>query len=233
MSTTLRAETRDNLTKSEVKAKRREGKVPAVVYGKKLAPTPLLIDQKELLALLRSNPHAVVDLDIEGGDKEPAMVTDVQRDSLTRELLHVDFHQINMDEPVRTTIALDFVGEPIGVKEGGMMQTILHEVEIRCLPQNIPAALHVDVSELKLGDTLLVSSIQPPAGIEIKTDPDQTVVTVLAPQKAATEEVADKESAGETVEAAATSAERRDGLSGRRLHAVCWIGRGSPAAQSG
>jgi large subunit ribosomal protein L25 len=197
MTKTLKAESRDSLSKSEVKAKRREGKIPAVVYGKKIHATALLIDQKELMALLRSNRHAIVDIEVPGGGTQQAILSDVQRDKVTRELLHVDFHQINMDEPVKTTVPLEFVGEAIGVKEGGMLQVVLHELEIRCLPNDIPTALQVDVAKLTLGDSILVSGLQVKAGIEVKTDPEQPVVTVLAPQKAASEEVVDKESAGE------------------------------------
>jgi large subunit ribosomal protein L25 len=207
MAITLKAEFRENLTKSEIKTKRREGKVPAIMYGKKVAAKPLLIDRKELMELLRSNRHAVVNLELAGSGTQPVMVSDVQYDKVTRELLHVDFHQIDMDEPVRTTVALEFVGEPVGVKEGGMLQAILHEIDIRGLPQHIPAALQIDVSGLKLGETFVVGSIQAPAGIEIKTDPEQPVVTVLAPQKAADEEVVDKESAGGVAAAAPTDAD--------------------------
>jgi large subunit ribosomal protein L25 len=207
MAITLKAESREARTKSEVKTIRREGKVPAVLYGKKVASTPLLVDRKELMALLRSNRHAIVNLEVPGSGTQQAMVSDVQYDKVTRELLHVDFHQINMDEPVRTTLALEFVGEPVGVKEGGMLQVILHEIEIRSLPQHIPAALQVDVSGLKLGETFVVGSIRAPAGIEIKTDPDQPVVTVLAPQKAADEDVVDKESAGGVAAEAPTAAD--------------------------
>lgn len=207
MTVNLKAEARQSLTKSEVNMKRREGKVPAVVYGKKIAPTPLLIDQKELMALIKANRHAVVEMEVPGSGNLSVMLSDVQRDKMTRELLHVDFHQINMDEPVKTTVGLDFAGEAKGVREGGMMQVILHEVEIRCLPQQIPTSLEIDISGMELGDTLLVSSIQAPAGIEIKTDHDQPIVTILAPQKAP-EEVKDEESAGGVQAEAPTTAEK-------------------------
>ncbi|MFC0216128.1 50S ribosomal protein L25 [Paenibacillus chartarius] len=209
MTISLKAEARDGLTKAEVKFLRREGKIPAVVYGKKVGSTSLLIDQKDLNQLLRSNRHAIVELDVPGSGTQPVMLSDVQRDKVTRELLHVDFHQINMDEPVRATVPLEFVGEAAGVKEGGMLQTILHELEVRCLPRDLPATLQIDVSELQLGESFLVSSIQLPAGLELKAEPDQPVVTVLAPQKAGTdEEIVDKESAGEPVAGAPTEADK-------------------------
>jgi large subunit ribosomal protein L25 len=211
MTVTLKAEGRQSLTRSEVNLKRREGKVPAVVYGKKIEPTPLFIDQKELMALIKANRHAVIDMDVPGSGKQSVMLSDVHRDTMTRELLHVDFHQINMDEPVKTTVGLDFAGDAKGVREGGMLQVILHEVEIRCLPQQIPTSLEIDISGLELGDTFLVSSIQAPPGVEIKTDPELPVVTVLAPQKAADEEVKDAESAGGVKAEAPTTAEKVGG----------------------
>lgn len=191
MVATLKAESRDGMTKSEVKKLRAEGKVPAVVYGKKVGARSIFVDAKELLALLKANPNAVMEMDIPGTGKHPVMIHGIQRDKVSRDWLHVDFRQVNMDEPVCTSVPLEFVGEPTGVKEGGMMQVQLHELEIRCLPHLIPSAVHVDVSGLELGDTLLVQDIALPDGIEMKSDPEAVVVTLLAPQKGADESAAE------------------------------------------
>lgn len=183
MVATLKAEARDGLTKSEVKKLRSGGKVPAVVYGKKVGARSIFVDAKELLALLRQNQHAVMELDIPDSGKHPVMVHDVQRDKVYRNLLHVDFHQINLDEPVRTSVPLEFDGEPKGAQEGGMFQVQMHEIEIRCLPHLIPGAVHVNVAGMELGDMILVKDITLPEGIEMKSDPDDVVATLLALQK--------------------------------------------------
>lgn len=187
MATSLKAEARDGHTKSEVKQLRSKGKVPGVVYGKKIGARTVAVEAKELLALLRSNPHAVVELEVPEAGKFPVMVQQVQRDHMSHNLLHIDFHQINLDEPVHTSVALDFEGEAKGAKEGGLLQVQMHEVEIRCLPNLIPGALAVDVSGLELGDVLLAKDLKLPKGIELKSDPDDVVATLLAPQSGAEE----------------------------------------------
>ncbi|KPV59471.1 50S ribosomal protein L25 [Paenibacillus sp. A3] len=203
MATSLKAEARTGRTKSDRNRLRAEGKVPGVVYGKKVTQTPIAIDQKELLALLKTNPHAVIDLDVPQFGKQPVMINEVQRDALSRQLLHVDFHQINMDEPVQTTVRLEYIGDPEGVKVGGILQIQHHEIEIRCLPQQIPASIEVDVSGLEIGQSMLVSELKLPEGVEVKTDAHDVVATILTPQKEAEPEAeAPEGNAAETAEKA-------------------------------
>jgi len=187
MNLSLKAENRNGSTKSAVKQLRTSGKVPGIVYGKKVGTRTIAVGAKELLMLLRSNPHAIVEMDIPDAGKQPVMIHEVQRDKISRELLHIDFHQINMDEPVRTSVTLEFVGEPKGADEGGMLQIQMHEVEIRCLPALIPASIHVDVTDLDLGNTILVAALKLPEGVELKSHMEDVVATLLAPQKEAAE----------------------------------------------
>lgn len=197
MAMSLKAENRDGQTKSAVKQLRSSGKVPGVVYGKKVGAVNVAVEAKELLALLRSNPHAILEMELPGNGKQPVMIHDVQRDKISRSLLHIDFHQINMDEPVRTSVALELEGEPKGAEEGGMLQIQMHEVEIRCLPTLIPGAIRFNVSNMELGDIVLVSDLIMPEGIELKSNPDDVVATLLAPQK----EVAEPEAEAVQAEA--------------------------------
>lgn len=195
MTGSIKAEARTGTTKSALKELRAQGKIPGVVYGKKLNPgTSISIDAKELIALLRGNPRAVIEMDVPQSGKMPVMVTDVQRDKINRDLLHIDFHQINMDEKVKTLIRLEPTGDSAGEREGGMLQIQLHELEIRCLPNEIPAAITFDVTQLTFGDSLFVRDLQIPPGIEVKSDPNEMVATILAPQKEiSAEEKADAE----------------------------------------
>ncbi|MDO3681501.1 50S ribosomal protein L25 [Paenibacillus ehimensis] len=203
MATSLKAEARTGRTKGDRNRLRAEGKVPGIVYGKKVTQTPIAIDQKELLALLKTNPHAVIDMDVPQFGKQPVMINEVQRDALSRELLHVDFHQINMDEPVQTTVRLEYIGDPEGVKAGGILQIQHHEIEIRCLPQHIPASIEVDVSGLEIGQSMLVSELKLPEGVEVKTDEHDVLATILTPQKEAEpEEEAPAAQGGEAAETA-------------------------------
>jgi large subunit ribosomal protein L25 len=209
MVKTLKAEERKETTKSEIKQLRSKGKVPGVVYGKKIGSAAISIEEKELQALLRKNPHAIIEMELPDGGKQPVMMNEVQRDKINRELLHVDFHQINMDEKVKTSVSLEFVGESVGVSEGGVVQIQLHELEIRCLPQNIPSSIQVDISGLGLGENLLVSDLSVSSEIEVKSDPGELIVTILAPQKEIEDDEpsADTESAAEAKTEAAKEAE--------------------------
>jgi large subunit ribosomal protein L25 len=206
MDLTLKAESRnDSVTKSDLKKMREQGKVPAVVYGKKVASTPISVDEKQLMALLKHNPHAIVEMDIPNKGKHPVMINGIQRDSIQRSLLHIDFHQINMNEPIRTTIGLEFTGESPAQREGGVLTAVLHEVEVRCLPQDLPTSIAVDISGLELGGSFLARDLQLPPEIELKTDDNAVLATILVPQKAAeetetaVEEAKETESAGEAV----------------------------------
>jgi large subunit ribosomal protein L25 len=194
----MKAETRQGATKSERKGLRANGKIPAVLYGTKVSSTPIIVEEKELTALLRSNPHAIIEMDVPQLGKQPVMINEIQRDPLSRRVLHVDFHQINMDEPVSTTVRLEFVGEAAGVQAGGILQIQHHEIDIRCLPRDIPASIPVDVSQLEIGSSILVSGLQAPDKVDIKMDEHEVLVTVLMPQKEAvpadTEEEAEQKS---------------------------------------
>lgn len=198
MDLTLKAESRnDSITKSDLKKMREQGKVPAVVYGKKVASTPISVDEKQLMALLKQNPHAIVQMDIPNKGKHPVMINGIQRDSIQRSLLHIDFHQINMNEPIRTTVGLEFTGESPAQREGGVLTAVLHEVEVRCLPQDLPTSIAVDISGLELGGSFLAKDLQLPPNVELKTDDNAVLATILVPQKAAEETEAAVEEARE------------------------------------
>lgn len=211
MEATLKAEVRNTKTKSERKGLRAKGKIPAVVYGSKVNNMPIVIDERELSALLRTNPHAIIQMDVPEMGKQPVMINEVQRDPILRDVIHVDFRQINMDEPVTTTVRLDFVGDAVGVQMGGILQIQHHEVEIRCLPKQIPDSIEVDVSGLEIGSSLLLTDLSVPDGVELKKSvANDVVVTILAPQKeelpADTEEEAEQKAEAKA-EAAANQAQ--------------------------
>ncbi|MCK9859215.1 50S ribosomal protein L25 [Paenibacillus sp. ATY16] len=192
MSIAMTAEQRNTTMKSELRSLRASGRVPGIVYGKQLAsPASVAIQEKELLALLRSHPNAVIDLDIPGAGKQSVMIADVQREKLSRKLIHVDFQQINMNEEVTTHVRIDLVGDSQGECEGGIVQALLHELEVRCLPGSIPDSIPVDVTGLLMGSSYLVGDVQAPAGVTIMTDPSAVLVTVLVPQKDLTAEEAE------------------------------------------
>lgn len=188
MPNVLKADIRGNSTKSELRAKRNAGKIPGVVYGKKVTQTIIYVDRKDIQSILSPGSNGIVEMDIPAVGKHPVMLSEIQRDSITREYLHIDFHQINMDEPIKTSVTLEMQGESPGEREGGILSIITHEIEIRCLPQQIPASIQVDVSSLHIGESVTVGDLHISEGIEVKTDPSTLVVTILAPQKEVVEE---------------------------------------------
>ncbi|PZE19202.1 50S ribosomal protein L25 [Paenibacillus xerothermodurans] len=185
MATTMKAEERKNGTNASRRGLRESGKIPAVIYGSKIESLPIAIEERELLSVLRTNPHAIIELDVPQMGKQPVMINEVQRDTINKNVIHVDFHQIDMDEPVSAAVRLEYVGDPAGVKAGGVLQIQHHEVEVRCLPKNMPAAIEVDISHLEVGMNILVSELKVPDGVEVRTDENDVLATVLAPTKAA------------------------------------------------
>ncbi|MGN7457933.1 50S ribosomal protein L25 [Paenibacillus pasadenensis] len=205
MAITMQAEARSNASKGSLRKLRQEGRVPAVVYGKKLESSSVIsLEEKAVLHLLRSQPNAIIELSIPEAGKQPVMITDVQRDALSRRLIHVDLHQINMNEEIKASVRVDLTGDSTGVREGGVLSVTLHEVEVQCLPNDIPESLEADISGLGVGENLSAGELKLPDKVQLVTDPEQIIAGVLAPQKEVSEDEAE-ESAKEDEKAAARS----------------------------
>ncbi|GMK41663.1 50S ribosomal protein L25 [Paenibacillus sp. CCS19] len=192
MGIPLTVETRTTRTKREIRELRSQGKVPGVVYGPNLAaPTPIALAERELLPLLRTHPNAVLTVSIPGGLSESVVISEVQRDPLTHHVVHIDLHQINMNKKLRTHVRLEAAGDSKGEREGGILQLLAHELEIECLPDQLPEVIKLDVTSLGVGENLLVRDIPVPAGVTVRSDAEQVVVTILAPQLELSEEEAE------------------------------------------
>ncbi|MFC5470405.1 50S ribosomal protein L25 [Cohnella suwonensis] len=189
MTATLQAQAREATTKGELRRIRDAGRIPGVVYGKGLSsPASIEVDAKELASLLRGHSHAVLEMDVPGSGVQPVMLSDLQRDPISRKVLHIDFHRIDMNEKISTVARVDVFGVSPGEKEGGMLQLILHEVEIECYPKDIPEVIKIDVGSLELGEHLTVADLKLPEEVEATQDPDTVVIAVLAPQKERSED---------------------------------------------
>ncbi|MDR7385976.1 MAG: 50S ribosomal protein L25 [Armatimonadota bacterium] len=183
---TLEVDARGERGKSAVRKLRRAGRVPGVLYGRGIEPLAISVDARAVEAALQRLAGANVLLDIlvrEDGHvrTELAMLQDVQRDVLTRRILHVDLHRISLTEKVYTRLPVRLKGEPPGVREGGILEFLRHEVEVTGLPTDLPDHLELDVSRLALGDSLHVRDLKVPPGVTVLTPPEETLVTVLAP----------------------------------------------------
>lgn len=181
---TIAAQARVGKKKQAAKQLRREGLVPGVLYGRGEEPSLLTINSKELLVLLHSfGRNAVVDLKIEGKDKAfKTFIYEIQHDPLSGDIIHVDFKHILLTEKISLSVPIRLEGVPEGVKnEGGILEHVMHTLNINCLPTDIPSQITLDVSDLNLGGIIHVKDI-PAENFEILDEQERTVVHVVAPK---------------------------------------------------
>ena len=186
METTLAATTRTAFGKNEARRTRREGKVPAVVYGGDgQAPTPISIEPRALLRILQSEAgqNTLIALSLDGAGDTRVLVKDFQLDPITHEVLHADFYRVAMDRTILVTIPVVTKGEPKGVKQqGGILEFIRREIEIEVLPGDIPESIDVDVSELMLHQGIRVRDVATDPKWKPLTDGDTMLVHVIMPK---------------------------------------------------
>jgi large subunit ribosomal protein L25 len=189
---------REELGRGKVKEVRRKGFIPGIIYSKGKEPQALKVPHRELLRLVHEHriENIVINLKVSDGGKKsdekaktrPCLIKEIQYDPLRGDIIHVDFNEISLSTTVKVSVPVVALGEPIGVKqEGGSLEHILWEVEVECLPTNIPEEIKVDVSQLKIGDAVHIKDITFPEKVKVLNDPDATVLSVIAPMK---EEVA-------------------------------------------
>ncbi|WP_437568502.1 MULTISPECIES: 50S ribosomal protein L25/general stress protein Ctc [unclassified Sorangium] len=203
----LNATRREESGKSASSRLRRAGQIPAIAYGRELAPLSVAVSPKALLQVLGSDhgKNSVVELAIENGETLTVMVRDYDYHPISRELVHADFIQVKLDQPVDVHIPFRTVGKPKGVVTGGVLQQIFRTIPVRCLPEKIPSFIEIDVTELDMGESFKASGLKLPEGVKALLADDQTIAVVNAPEKAGAEEEA-KPAAGAPAAAAAAPA---------------------------
>jgi large subunit ribosomal protein L25 len=178
---TVRAELREGRGKNDARRLRARGMVPLTVYGGEGEPVAAAAPLAELAAILRSGAghNAIFTLDVDGVGASEVMFHDRQIDPVHSRLVHADLRRLVRGQELELTVPLHLDGEPEGVRmEGGVLETVLREIQIRCRPSQIPDAIHADVSGMKAHDVLHVSDLVPDEGVVITTDPDAVVATV-------------------------------------------------------
>ena len=198
------ATVRENNGKGAARSLRARGQIPAVIYGHDHAPQSLALNARDLDRLLGhiQAESTVIEVTVDGKTSK-TLIREIQRHPIKRQILHVDFQALVAGEKVTVNIPITLVGIPEGVKlEGGVMEQPLRELEIEVDPSNIPDHFELDVSTLKIGDSLHVSDIKAPEGVQILDDPETSVVVVAAP-RAVIEETPAAEGAEGATEAAA------------------------------
>lgn len=177
--------------RNAVKRVRARGSVPAVIYGNKTTPANLEVSHRDLEVLLS---HAVgenilVELEIQDGSKKSSqlsLIQEVQHHPIARDILHVDFQAVSMTEEISASVTVEAVGEADGVKNfGGLLEQSIRSLSVRCLPQNLPEVITVDVSALKVGDSIHIRDIKLPAGVTVEDNEDLTVFIVAEPSVSA------------------------------------------------
>lgn len=200
---TLVAETRDRAGKGASRALRREGRVPAVIYGGKEEPTPIHVEAKELVRQLGGGyfMNSIVMIDV-GGKSVRTLPKDVTFHPVTDRPIHVDFLRLAKNAKIQVAIPVIFVNEEDspGLKKGGVLNVVRHDLELVCEADKIPAEIQIDVTGLEVGDAIHISSVTLPEGSESAiTDRDFTIATIVAPSalKRAESEEGEEVAAGE------------------------------------
>lgn len=192
MPVLIEAKKRDLVGKKNAKNYRREGYIPGVYYFHGNEAVPLLFEAMKLKQLL-SGTRALIDLKIED-QKEPlkCFLKDFQQDPLTDETIHIDFQGVKMGEKITLEVPLILRGTPIGVKTGGIVEHLIRELEIECLPSHLPEFLEIDISHMDIGDSIHIDELNF-ENLRILNDPEETVVLVETPRIVVEEEVAAEE----------------------------------------
>ncbi len=183
----LNAIKREKTGKETAKKLRKQGFIPAIIYGAHEEPLPIAVKFNELeKTLIRYKGETILfNLQIQNGEtiSKQAILKDYQIHPVTDKIIHIDFLAIHPGETLTIDIPLEFVGKPEGVSKGGVLEIHLHEVTVECTPANIPDKIQVDISNLDLGDVLHVKDLEVPEGVKIVDDPEETVVTIAAEEK--------------------------------------------------
>ncbi|MGE5197267.1 MAG: 50S ribosomal protein L25 [Deltaproteobacteria bacterium] len=185
----LDAQLREEIGKGKVKDLRGKGFIPAVLYGEGKTSLSLKVSHHELMGLIHHYrlENAIINLKIKDDKKakpRSCLIKETQYDPVTGDILHVDFNEISLTKTIKVNVPIVPKGEPAGVKqEGGSLERVLWEIEVECLPVDIPKEIEIDVSNLKMGDSIHVKDLAIPANVKVLSNPEAIVVQVVAPIK--------------------------------------------------
>ena len=177
------ASERKKLGSAESRRLRREGLIPGVLYGRS-TPVPIAVAERDLRVALTGpgGTHAVLDVTVDGGSSHSAILKDFQVSVVRGTLTHIDLQEVRLDQPIQTVVTVRLIGDPVGVKEGGLLSQVSNEVRVEALPLEIPEHLDVDVSEMRIGDTLRLSELEVPDNVTLLDDPETTVLASVTMQ---------------------------------------------------
>jgi large subunit ribosomal protein L25 len=180
----LEVKPREGRGSADSRRLRKQGLVPGVLYGRGKPPHPFCVPERELRRALSgdSGLHAILDVVLDGQKTtHPSVLKDYQQDVPSGRLAHIDLHEVRLDQPIQATVSVDLVGEPAGVKEGGVLSQVSREVRVEALPLEIPDHLELDVSGMAINDTLRLVDLPPMEGVTYLDDPEETVLAIVTP----------------------------------------------------
>jgi large subunit ribosomal protein L25 len=185
MSIVVKSEKREGLGKNAARRLRMQGFIPAVLYGEAKESVPLVLKKKDIIQIMklesRENTIFKVAYDSEKFD---AMIKELQTDPTTDELIHADLIRISLDKPIRVTVPIVHHGEPIGVKtEGGFVDFVTREIEVECLPRDIPESIGIEIADLHIHQSFKVENMTAPAGVRVISEPGTVLVLISLPHK--------------------------------------------------
>ncbi|MDD4940579.1 MAG: 50S ribosomal protein L25/general stress protein Ctc [Candidatus Omnitrophica bacterium] len=189
----LEAQLREEIGKNKSKALRHQGLIPAVVYSDGKESLAIKVSRSDLIKLIHQHQieNAIITLKVKDDKKKsgrPCMIKEMQHDPVKGDILHIDLHEISLTKALKVNVPVTTKGEAVGVKsDGGSLEHILWEIEVECLPTDIPKSIEVDISNLKIGDAIHIKDIQFPPKLKVLHEPDVIVLSVAEPMK---EEVA-------------------------------------------
>jgi large subunit ribosomal protein L25 len=204
----LQVQARESRGSAASRRLRAQGLIPGVLYGDGDTAHPFAIEERELRKALTGDHglHAILDVVLEGQQKaHHAVVKEYQLDPVRTRLLHIDLHEVRLDQAIQTNVVVELVGEAIGQKEGGVLSQINREVRVEALPMEVPDHLDLDVSAMVIGDSMRLSDLRVPGGVTLLDDPETVLATLSPPTKI--EEPEPEEVEGEAAEGAEAEGE--------------------------
>ena len=195
----LEVQQRDTFGKQSARELRKEGGVPAVLYGRAQETVALQLDARTFRQFLRTySENVIINMEISAGNTETVIIKEIQRHPVNKQMLiHADFIRISLDEPVTSAVPVVVVGNPPGVQEGGVLEVPLRQVSLHCLPMQMPTDITIDVSHLDIGDAVHVSDLDLDEEIDILDEPERIIATVSQPRIQLEEEEAAEVEDGE------------------------------------
>lgn len=191
----LEAQQRNTFGKQSARDLRKEGRVPAVLYGRAQGTLAIQVNARTFKQFLRTyGENVIINMEVGAGDTETVIIKEIQRHPVDKQtLLHADFIRISLDEPVTSAVPVILVGNPPGVQQGGVLESPLREVSLHCLPMQIPNDITIDVGHLEIGDSVHVSDLTFAEEIDILDEPERILAMVSQPRIQLEDELAEGE----------------------------------------